>query len=346
MQARIGPSIGVLIAAALFGASTPASKLLLDGAIGPLRLAGLLYFGAAIAVAPFAWRDRAKRTQWRRKDVARVAGIVVLGGALGPVLLLIGLSGAPAASTALWLNLETVATAILGVTLFKEHVGARGWIAVAAITAGSVVLAAPGGFSFAWPALLVAAACLCWGFDNHLSSLVDGLTPAQTTLVKGTIAGATNFVLGSLFEEGRVTWSHAGLALGVGALAYGASIVLYVGGAQRLGATRAQMWFSTAPLWGAAIAFAVVGEPLTFAHAAAAIAMVLALALLYAERHDHEHRHEPLLHTHAHRHDDGHHDHAHDVEVPPETWHTHEHRHERLTHAHPHRPDLHHRHDH
>ena len=57
----MGPSsvratIRVLVAAALFGAAAPVAKSLL-GPLGAFRLAGLLYLGAAAAVAPAAlWR--------------------------------------------------------------------------------------------------------------------------------------------------------------------------------------------------------------------------------------------------------------------------------------------------
>ena len=41
-------------------------------------------------------------------------------------------------------------------------------------------------------ALFVAAACLCWGLDNNVTALIDGFTPAQSTAVKGLVAGAVN----------------------------------------------------------------------------------------------------------------------------------------------------------
>ncbi len=52
---------------------------------------------------------------------------------------------APAASVALWLNLEAPATALLGWAFFREHVGGRTWIAAALVWGASVVLAAPEG---------------------------------------------------------------------------------------------------------------------------------------------------------------------------------------------------------
>jgi hypothetical protein len=42
-----------LVSAALFGAATPASKLLLVS-LEPFQLAGLLYLGAALAMVPVA----------------------------------------------------------------------------------------------------------------------------------------------------------------------------------------------------------------------------------------------------------------------------------------------------
>ena len=131
----------------------------------------------------------------------------------------------------------------------------------------------------------------------------------------------------------------------VGALAYGASIVLYIRGAQQLGATRSQMVFATAPFLGTAVAWAALGEPVVGVQVGAGVLLGAALALLLGDRHAHEHEHEAVEHTHSHRHDDGHHTHSH-PNLPPEAWHTHAHEHEAMVHTHPHAPDLHHRHGH
>ena len=47
------PILMAIVSAIFFGAATPASKLLLLG-LTPFQLAGLLYLGAAAAVAPAA----------------------------------------------------------------------------------------------------------------------------------------------------------------------------------------------------------------------------------------------------------------------------------------------------
>lgn len=328
------PALWCLLAAALFGASTPVSKALLGG-MGPLTLAGLLYLGAALATAPFA------RGEWDRGELRRLLGAVVFGGVLGPVLVLLGLRLAPAGSVALWLNLEAPATALLGWAFFREHLGARTVLACVLTWAASVILAAPSGAGGWQAAALVAAGCLCWGLDNNLTAVIERLTPAQTTFAKGLVAGSVTLGLGLWLEGAPLTPGPVVAALGVGTLSYGASIVLYVAGAQQLGATRAQMIFATAPFWGVLLAWST--EPILAAQLVAGAIMAGALALIYGERHAHAHTHEPVRHHHWHRHDDGHHQHH---DQPVRGWHAHEHAHAPVEHTHPHRPDLHHRHTH
>ena len=331
------------LAAVLFGAATPASKWLL-AELHPFALAGLLYLGAALGMVPIVARERG-RARLPRAQRARLAGAIVFGGVLGPLLLLSGLRQTAATSVSLLLHLELVFTAALGAALFREHLGRAGWLGVASGVAAGAVLSGAGGWPGATAAALVAAACACWAIDNHCTALLDGITPARGTLWKGAAAGTTNLGVAALAASLDAPPATALAALAVGALCYGASIALYVSAAQALGATRAQVVFASAPFAGAALSCAWLGEPLGPAHAAAAGLLALSLAALAASRHAHAHVHEAQEHVHAHRHDDGHHDHAHPG-LAPETWHIHAHRHDSVSHAHPHWPDLHHRHAH
>lgn len=335
-----------LLSAALFGAATPASKALLSS-LGPLQLAGLLYLGAAAATAPFALRGGRLRFPGRDdpRNRARLIGAIAAGGVAGPVLLLLGLRAAEAASVALWLNFELAATAALGALFFGEHLGRKGWAGVAAIFGGAVALSAPGGFAGLGAALLVLAACACWGLDNHLTALIDGITPSESTFWKGIGAGTTNLALGLALEPATASGTAIASGIAVGMLAYGASIVLYIRSAQSLGATRAQGIFASAPFFGAALAAAFLGEALGPRHAFAAVLFLLGIVLLTLDRHDHAHQHEAMEHEHEHGHDDLHHDHEHPG-LAPGVRHVHRHRHEPMVHAHPHWPDLHHRHRH
>jgi drug/metabolite transporter (DMT)-like permease len=335
-----------LLSAILFGASTPASKFLLSE-LSPFQLAGLLYFGAAIGIAPAAARGGGIRLPpiADRRNRLRLLGAVVTGGVLGPVLLLFGLRLAPAASVSLWLNFEIAATALLGVLVFRDHLGPRGWGGVALAFVAALILSMPERSSGLLAGGLVALACLCWGVDNHLTSLIDGITPSQSTFWKGLVAGTTNLLLGFLLPHGEFKFVPVIAALFVGVWAYGVSIALYISSAQSLGATRSQVVFSTAPLFGVAFSVLLLRESVGVLHAASAGLFAAGIALLAAERHAHAHEHEAIEHEHGHRHDDGHHTHEH-PELARSVWHSHRHVHVRAAHSHPHWPDLHHRHEH
>ncbi|MHB1317514.1 MAG: DMT family transporter, partial [Anaerolineae bacterium] len=312
--------------------------------LSPYHLAGLLYLGASLGVLGLAVRERAWVAPWRmdRANALRMLGAVVFGGALGPLALLAGLRLASAASVSVWLNLEMVATAVLGHFFFRDHLTRRSWLAAGGILLAAMLLAWEGGVAGLRAGALVAAACLCWGIDNHLTALIDGITPAQSTFWKGLVAGATNLAIGlTLARALGGAWTVAG-ALGLGALSYGLSIVLYISSAQQLGATRSQLIFSTAPFWGVLLSIILLGDPVTPRLAAAVVLLAVSIRLLVAERHVHEHAHVQGEHTHLHTHDAHHHDH----ETPVVGPHSHPHVHAPLTHAHPHEPDLHHRHAH
>jgi len=338
------PTLACLLAALLFGASTPIAKLLLE-AVGPFTLAGLLYLGGALGVLPFSFRGGSPELRRIPRQRRLLALAVFFGGGLGPVLLLFGLRAAPAASVSLWLNTETVATVILAWAFFQEHLDRRTVLAAALVLAGGLLLAAPGGAARWQAGALVALACVCWGADNNLTALVSGFTPAQTTLVKGIGAGTINLAIGLAFEGGLPPVNGILAALVVGAFSYGLSIMLYISGAQQLGASRSQLLFSTSPFLGVLLAWLVFGEPARALQFGAAAFMVAGIALMLTARHEHEHTHERMVHTHEHRHDDGHHDHVHPG-LPAWVRHTHEHEHQPVTHTHPHVPDLHHRHEH
>ncbi len=334
-----------LLSAFLFGSATPFSKNLLNQ-LTSFQLAGLLYIGAAIGVIFIVVRDKKFILPWRldQKNAMRLLGAVVFGGLLGPLALLAGLRLANASSVSMWLNLEMVATAILGHFIFKDHLTKTGWLAAGGILLSAIILTSGEGTAGIMAGILVTLACICWGIDNHLTALIDGITPAQSTLWKGLVAGTTNLIIGVSIAPlaGSFGSVVGGLVLGV--FAYGFSIVLYITAAQHLGATRSQLIFSSAPFWGILLSILILGEKFTWQLGAAIALFVASLLLLTKEQHQHTHTHEEILHDHRHRHDDGHHGH-HGNELI-DGWHTHPHRHDILKHAHPHWPDLHHRHLH
>ena len=334
--------LSALASAVLFGAAMPAAKTLLAD-LTAFQLAGLLYLGAAIGIAPRALGRRERRPPLDQKNRRRLAGAVVLGGIIGPVLLLLGLRSAAAGSVSLLLNVEVAATAVLGALLFGEAVGTRGWLGVGSVIVGGSILSWAGGWPGVVSAVLVVTACICWGLDNNFTALIDGMSPSETTLRKAAIAGTTNLLIGIALEPIRAPATTVAAALGVGGLSYGVSIALYIRAAQMEGAIRAQSVFAMAPFVGAVLSWTVLHEPVEATQLLGGAFFVAAVVLLAGDAHSHPHAHEPLSHVHRHRHDDGHHEHAH-PELAVGVWHTHWHEHPASEHAHPHVADLHHRH--
>ncbi|MFO1178308.1 MAG: DMT family transporter [Ottowia sp.] len=341
------PGVAAALGAALlFGAGTPLAKLLLAQA-SPWLLAGLLYLGSGLGLGAVRRLRRAPAVQLSRAEWPWLAGAVLAGGVIGPVLLMLGLTRMPASGASLLLNAEGVLTALLAWLAFRENVDRRIALGMTAIALGAVVLSWPGQarFAGAWPALAVLGACLAWAVDNNLTRKVSLADASWIASVKGLAAGSINLALA--FGLGAATLPRAPIvaaSLLVGFLAYGVSLTWFVLGLRHLGTARTGAYFSIAPFFGAVLAVAL-GEPVTAPLLLAGALMAVGIWLHLTERHSHEHTHEPLAHEHMHVHD-AHHRHRHDPPVPPGTRHSHWHQHEALTHTHPHFPDVHHRHKH
>ena len=331
----------------LFGIATPFSKLLLTG-LNSFQLAGLLYLGAALSMVFYIFKKNSHlKLLFQMGHRAKTLGIIFFGGFAGPLLLLAGLKTANAASVSIWLNMELVATAILGVLIFKDALDRNTWIGVLLTIAAGIVVSFGEGSSGITSGLLITAACMCWGVDNHLTALTDGASPQTVTFVKGIVAGSVNLSIGCLIATQPIVLETIIPAIAVGIFAYGFSIVLYVTSAQNIGATRSQILFSTAPIWGVVLSYLFVHEPFQWVHLIAILLLALAVVVTNLASHQHQHTHTAIEHIHYHRHTDGHHTHSHEGEtVQSQKWHTHLHRHDSITHNHPHYPDLHHRHSH
>ena len=346
-------SIGVYYAlggAVLFGASTPIAKILL-GEIQPVMVAGLLYAGSGLGLGVWIALRRlivsaARQPPFSTSDFKWLAGVVVLGGILGPALLMVGLAAASAAATSLLLNLEGVFTALFAWFVFKENFDRRLLFGMLLIVSGGLVLGfQPGGFSFSWPLAAVALACLCWALDNNLTRKISASDPVKIAAIKCSVAGALNLSVLAAFG-GAMPAPNAALAAAlVGLLGYGVSLALFVVALRNLGTARTGAYFSTAPFIGAALSFLLLNEsPDGFFWIAAAL-MASGVILHMMEHHQHVHGHDSLTHDHDHSHDE-HHRHGHDFDWNGAEPHSHEHRHEPLHHSHAHYPDIHHRHGH
>ena len=160
--------------AALFGATLPATKLLVAW-VSPLLLAAILYLGAGLGLALFKLgRSHTKENAeapLNMTDAKWLAGAVICGGIIAPVLLVYGLAVTDASTAALLLNLEGLATMAIAWVVLRENVDSRLLLGAASILFGAILLTWDGkGLTIDTGALLIAAACVAWGIDNNLDA--------------------------------------------------------------------------------------------------------------------------------------------------------------------------------
>ena len=341
-----------LASAILFGMSTPFAKVLV-GSVSPLFLAGLLYAGSGLGLlvvlmVRFLHAPAERRLVMpERAEWPWLMAAIFFGGVAGPVALMYGLVTTAATTASLLLNLEGVLTALLAWFVFRENFDRRILIGMLAIIAGGLVLAwnPAANAQSSSGMLLVVVACLCWAIDNNFTRKVSASDATMIACLKGLVAGTVNVGLALLTGQALPSANAIGLALVLGFLGYGVSLVLFVLALRHLGTARASAYFCVAPFVGAVLAVILTNDAVSWQLGAAGLLMAAGVWLHLTERHGHRHAHEPLEHGHAHAHDE-HHQHTHDFEWDSQEPHAHRHIHAPISHTHAHYPDLHHRHPH
>jgi len=336
-----------LLAAIFFGAGAPIAKFLLDDNIDPIFLAAFLYLGSGtgISLVKLTRRMRSNEVEAaiKRADVQWLAGAIVSGGILAPIVLMISLQNTPASTASLLLNFEGVGTTLIALLFFKEAISRRAWTAILVITLASIFLSTDltSGFGLSPGALGIILACILWGADNNFTRNISGKDPLAIVAWKGLIAGTFSFFLAWFLGNPFPSLKTVIGTLLLGFISYGLSTMLFIRSMRGLGAARTSALYGTAPLAGVLLSILIFGELPSFMLIVATILMIGGALLLVNEQHEHSHVHTALFHEHSHRHDDL--AHAHDV---VDGVHAHEHEHPAEKHTHDHMPDIHHRHGH
>jgi drug/metabolite transporter (DMT)-like permease len=335
-----------LTAAIFFGASAPIAKLLLGDDIAAIYLAAFLYLGSGSGtfLVRQTQRIRTKDSEADIKsgDIKWLAGAIISGGILAPIILMISLQSTPASTASLLLNFEGVGTTIIALLFFKEAIGRRAWTAIIVITLASIFLSTNfnEGFGISFGALGIILACVLWGLDNNFTRNISGKDPFAIVAWKGLVAGTFSFFLAFFLGNQLPSLPTILYTLLLGFISYGLSTMLFIRSMRGLGAARTSALYGTAPLAGVLLSIVIFGELPSFFFIIAAILMIGGALLLINENHEHSHSHTAMLHDHSHSHDSTH---AHD---DSKGVHSHEHEHPAEEHEHDHMPDIHHRHGH
>lgn len=338
-----------ILAALLYGVSSPISKILLDK-LPPTLIASLLYLGAGfgmltINIIKACMKHEKSEARITRKEMPFIIGMIILDIA-APIFLMIGLTMTTSSNAALLNNFEIVATSLIALLIFNETIGKRMWVAIILITISSIILSMSdmNSLSFSFGSLFVLLACLSWGLENNCTRMLSLKDPMQIVVIKGLGSGLGSLIIAFSTQVITKDWLYIFYTLILGFVAYGMSIFLYIKAQRDLGAARTSAFYATAPFIGVLVSWLVLQESISTSFIIAFCIMLLGSYFAVSEQHQHLHLHEVVTHEHKHNHHDGHHNHRHLYGLKKE--HSHEHTHDGIEHSHVHLPDLHHKHSH
>lgn len=346
MKSKQSAIFHAILAAVCYGISAPVTKLLLQE-VPPVLLAALLYLGAGVGMSAVRLLRGAKikEAKINKKDLPYIVGVIALDISAS-IFMVFGLSMTTSATASLMNNFEIVATAMIALVVFKEAVGKRMWMAIALITAASVILSVEDfdNLFISLGAVFVLLACICWGIENNCTKMLSLKDPLQIVIIKGFGSGLGSLVIALALSESSTNLIYILLSLLLGFVSYGLSVYFYLRAQRQLGAARTSAYYAFAPFIGVGLSFVVFEQQFTVPFWIALSIMVAGAYFAFSENHNHQHTHELLEHEHRHNHEDGHHNHVHEPLIEGE--HSHAHVHMPVTHTHKHTPDLHHMHTH
>ncbi len=338
-----------ILAAALYGISSPVSKLLLIE-IPPTLMASLLYLGAGLGALlinitkGFRKKERIEANLTNR-EVPYVLSMIFLDIA-APICLMFGLTMTTAANASLLNNFEIVATSIIALLGFKEAIGKRMWIAIFLITLASIILSVEdiSSLSFSIGSIFIIISCICWGLENNCTRMLSLKDPLQIVVVKGLGSGIGSLIIALVLRQYSTNLLYLSIALLLGSISYGLGIYLYIMAQRELGAARTSAYYAVAPFIGVLLSSIIFSQKISISFITALVIMIIGAYFAAVEHHKHFHMHEQMSHEHRHNHGDNHHNHSHDYKVDSD--HSHIHTHEKIEHIHKHTPDMHHVHSH
>lgn len=292
-----------ILAAVFYALNMPFSKVLL-GNVPPTMMAALLYIGAGIGIGTVYLVDRKNNTnnKLEKSDLPYTIGMIALD-ILAPVFLMFGLLHTTSANASLLNNFEIVATSLIALVVFKEMVSKRLWIAIVLITLSSGILSFEdlSSMKFSWGSLLVLVAALCWGLENNCTRKISSKNTFEIVMLKGIFSGTGSLIIGFVIGEKLPELKYCLIALIVGFVAYGLSILFYVKAQSVLGAAKTSAYYAIAPFVGVFLSFLCLREPLTKNYLLALFIMLAGTVLVVADtvilHHTHWHTHT-IVHTH------------------------------------------------
>lgn len=269
--------LSALLASVLFGSVPTIAKPVISG-INVLLLSSIAYLIAALVFTPIS---KKAKTILSKKDYIILLAISVCGAAAAPYLYFLGLHQSSATDTSLLSNVEIMFTVLFGLLFFKERLRPVGFISVAFVLLGVVIITTNLKFSVSILQLnaghfFILGAMVLWALDNNLSRiLATKMDTARLVQLKSAIGGVILLGTVLLLQVPLViSTSQIPYVLLLSAVGFGGSLYFFLQSLKRIGTIRTIMIFSTASVFGLVFASVFLHEQISL-YQIAAIAIML-----------------------------------------------------------------------
>jgi drug/metabolite transporter (DMT)-like permease len=287
--------------ALLYGVWYSLDKILL-GYLHPLVLAALIYslaslFLLLIRISPLhnrilavIHRESSVEIHISRRNYITVFLTAIIGSVIAPALYLSGLNQITAVNAALLANVEILFVIFLGIFILKEEVKAKDLIGFLCLILGAIFLSTNNLQDLTFNqsligSILVVAACFFWSLYTILTKFLSNkrdifLLTSLNTGIGGLILLIISFILGLNFF---LPLNVLPLLLFIGIFCMGVSIVIFYIAVREIGSTRTGSILSTSSLFGALVAYMVLGEPFDASQLLFGVLMFIGILILYKE---------------------------------------------------------------
>ena len=293
--------LSAIMVAMLFGVWFTLDKILLNY-LHPFALAALVYTLASVFlfiirlsplhphILEIIHRESKVEINISRRNYFTLFLTALFGAFIAPALYLNGLNQITAVNAALLTNVEILFIILLGIFFLEEKVKLKDLVGFAFLLLGAIFLSTNNLQNLSFDqnlvgSLLVVASCFFWSMDTTLTKFLSNkrdiffLTGLKCG-IGGLILLAVSYLLGLSFE---LPLDKVPLLLFIGLGCMSFSIVLIYLAIREIGSTRTGSIFSTSSLFGALIAFLVLGEPLEITQLLFGVLMFVGILILYKD---------------------------------------------------------------
>ena len=244
--------ISAIIAALLFGCVSTVAKPIVS-TLNPLMLASLVYLISGLAITPVV----KSKVSLSKKDYSLLFVTSISGAAIAPAMFFSGLKLTTAADGSLLSNGEIIFSIILALTLFGEKLNRIGYVAMALILTGVIIVSTNLEFDRSLLKvnagnLLIIGATLFWGLDNNISRILSHrIDITRIIQLKSFIGGFIILVLGLLLGiPVNINLTEIPYILLLGILGFAVSLYFLLQGLSKIGTTNTMLILSLSSVFG------------------------------------------------------------------------------------------------